>query len=521
MGNIAQSGYTTITFNEDVNFTIGSAGGCGSGMHDLLNQLGDLRGGSTDIYIGVLPALSSIQTPGSNIGGCAPTGGGTAAVFIDQPTDVPHECGHALGRSHAPCAPGACNPMPANVDPHYPQYGTLPAGSIGAFGFDPTAHSVLNPTGYCVLNPADTFDTMAYRCPQWISAYTYLALAGASAPSEGGSSSPGLSAHVTTDVPIEMLFLRCTISRERVVRREVAFHFAAMPRYQKMCKEFTVELLDVDREVLLCMPLSCDCDDVIHNCWPRRFNTAVPYPAGSRWLLIYDNDRKIHEEWIPRPPKVEVELERSENGWLLKWKAKPEGDADEGGCCHMWYLPQWFDEDDKVWRGIVPRTRAEQNVLQKELIESAQSASLQIRVLASCGRATGIGTLHARREGDGRPPEIKLVYHEDGGAIGAAVSVVAVAAHGRHLRTSKEVWLADNKEIGKGSKFDLRRLKEGDSDLKVFVQTTGHVLYSKSWGIRRQGGRFTIVSEGEQRAVSVSREPHVHPHSHPHTKPKA
>lgn len=212
-GSIVQTGYSTLTYGENVNFTIGSQGGCGSGMSDLLDKMDDLRGGSNDVYLAVLPPLSQIQTPNSNIGGCGRPGSG--AVFLDQTGDVPHEIGHALGRNHAPCDPGQCTPPPANVDPNYPSYGALPAGSIGVFGFDPV--------GYQVLNPAGTFDTMAYRFPQWISAYTYLALSGAGHPSEGGTGAGLGSAHALIDVPIETLFLGLTVHRDRTVRRRVSF----------------------------------------------------------------------------------------------------------------------------------------------------------------------------------------------------------------------------------------------------------------------------------------------------------
>jgi hypothetical protein len=506
MGNIQQTGYTTITFGEDVNFTIGKSGGCGKGMNDLLSRLSDMRGSSNDIYLAVLPPLSQIQEPNSNIGGCATTGGGVGAVFVDQTLDVPHECGHALGRSHAPCDPNVCTPPPANVDPNYPKYGAFPGGSIGVFGFDPA--------GYQLFNPASTFDTMAYEFPQWISAYTYLALAGAGQPGEGGSS-PGLaSAHAVTGVPIETLFLNLSVNRDRSIRRNVSFHFPANPRYQRPCEEFTVELLDVDREVLICSPLSCDCAAVGTHCWPKRSRTALPFPKESRWLLIYEGDRKLHEEWIPRPPRVTIEgVEETDAGSTLVWRAQRQGDDDDTSCCELWYLVQWYDEEYDVWRGMAPRTRAQRMVIPSALLEGKET--LQVRVLASCAIATGMAVFELRgRAGDRGVPQISLVSSGTPGssnALGNLITAVPIDALGRHVRTSQEVWLAGNYEIVHGPTLDLRSLKQGSTTLRVFLRARQHSL-NKSWTVLREGNRFSLTSEGEQQATASPQEQHIHPH---------
>jgi hypothetical protein len=73
---------------------------------------------------------------------------------------VAHEVAHKAGvPQHAPCG------GPANVDPSYPAYGSLPAGSIGEVGYD----TVLNRT----YDPNPTKDLMTYCGPKWISPYNY------------------------------------------------------------------------------------------------------------------------------------------------------------------------------------------------------------------------------------------------------------------------------------------------------------------------------------------------------------
>src|SRR5437868_2029963 len=56
-------------------------------VSDLLDRLNDLRGDSSDIYLGSLPA-GVVSTPGNSIGGCAPQGGSVAATSVDLPADA-------------------------------------------------------------------------------------------------------------------------------------------------------------------------------------------------------------------------------------------------------------------------------------------------------------------------------------------------------------------------------------------------------------------------------------------------
>ncbi len=73
------------------------------------------------------------------------------------------EIGHVLHRRHAPGG-GA-----HNTDPEYPTYNGYASSSIGEFGFDPT-------TGQ-VFTPAASFDFMGYCDSNWVSPFTYRALA--------------------------------------------------------------------------------------------------------------------------------------------------------------------------------------------------------------------------------------------------------------------------------------------------------------------------------------------------------
>lgn len=274
------------------------------------------------------------------------------------------------------------------------------------------------------------------------------------------------------------------------------------------------ELLDADREVLLCTPLSCDCDEVGHHCWPKHFRSALPYPTETRWLLVWEDERKLHEEWIPRPPRVVVE-ETQQDGDLviLHWRGEREGDDDDAGCCELWYLVQWFDAAGETWRGVAPRTRATALRLPRELLLGRDL--LQLRILASCGIATGMATLEVRGSGQGEPT-LQIVMQRDQDTLGNQITAVLVGPGGRHLPIDTAGWIVGGREIAHGVNLDLRLLPQGSSEVRAFVRGTAAGGFSRSWTIRRDGGSFLLEQEGPgRRSAEQPAEPHTHPHPSP------
>ena len=373
VGDVIQTGYTTMDFSESVTGNV--ANGCGDGFEDLLSNLDDLRGNSDDIYIGSLPA-GIINTPGNTVGGCAPVGGNTAAIFVDYSTpptvsDVPHEVGHALGRQHAPCVSG-CAVAPANPDSNYPQYGSFASDSIGVFGFDPTNNTVFSPTGF--------HDIMSYSFPQWISAYTYNGLRGSSFNPSGGGTSPGISAHYREDVDFDVIFLGLTITRDRKVTRRPSFNFPAKLFNRKNCADFTVEMQDKDRKPISCSSLNCDCEAGC-NCWPKSIRDVVPFPKNTCWLVIWEDNNKIYEEEVPPALQIKIESATSkDDGVLVSWQS----DKREGN--DPWYLVHWYDERAAQWRGVNCRQQSNSLLVSKNLF--AKSERLKIRVLVTPGLGT-------------------------------------------------------------------------------------------------------------------------------------
>jgi hypothetical protein len=521
VGSVIQTGYTTLAFNETVTSTDPVTSGCGNGMNDLLDRLNDLRGGAEEVYLGTLPA-GLVNSPGNTVGGCAPVGGYAAATFVDwapdstDDSDPAHEIGHCLGRRHAPCTGGRCNPAPSDVDPNYPQYGNFFSDSIGVFGFDPTD----NVNG--VKDPSQITDFMGYSPDDtWISAYTYNSLRGSNFGPVGGS--PGGNrtrnrAHGRQDVISEMLFLGLTISRDRIVKRRTSFHYPAPGLNLCDCGRFTAELLDADRNTLYCATLHSDCNRTGCKCWPKVTRDQIPYPSGSRWLEVYDSEKKIYEEYIPNPPAFKIAgSHQQEGGVLVTWEAEKSNDE----CC-LWYLVHWYDAKAETWRGVAPRTQANSLLIPSRLF--ANDPRLMIRVLATSGIATSAASSTVTLgKWQGTPVKPSLVGVQPAGdkpaALPAMIQAMAVDLAGSEVDYARAAWFRDTgAQIARGNSLDLRSLPPGRHRLRFAAPLPGGGFTACGWLIERTQAGFLLHGEiaeppAQPATVEAPREDHPHPHT--------
>lgn len=495
-GDINLTGFTTINFTENL---LGCpTSDCGSGFSDLLDRLKDLKGGSSDIYFGGLPAGVS-GAAGNCILGCSPTGDGVAAAFIDIPLTVPHEVGHALGRKHDPCT--SCSPPAQDPDSNYPQYDNFNSDSIGVFGFDPTTNTV--------FNPAATLDFMTAFLPAsgWVSPYTYRALL---SNVVGGPSPSGGSPCTNPHAIIETLFLGLQISREREVRIRPSFHYPAPLQGRSGCKSrFTVEFLDEKRTVLDCAHLHCRCTSGDCPCWPKVFRDALLMPGGARWMVVWEDEKKIHEEPIPNPPTVKITgAQPQEGGVLLQWASEPADD--------VWYLVHWFDRVRNVFRGVAPRLQQTSLLIPKALF--THGTELKVRVLATQRIATGVAE-----------QVIQLPnYQPAGGTVGLAgvdpnakgaqqipgvLTLVATDTSGRQLSEGQATWYdGRGAEIARGNQVDLRQLGSGKQVVRVVVRAPSGRLVAKSWLVERTAGGWVLHHPICDPATRQTLGPHTHPH---------
>lgn len=118
---------------------------------------------------GCVAGLSSVPNSPSDVGQKASIGlvyGGTTQYQRASGQTMGHEVGHGHGRTHAPTSYSVmgCS-TPGGLDPSYP----YPTGAIGVWGWDIYNWIPMDPTQY--------FDMMGYCSSDWISDYTYGALA--------------------------------------------------------------------------------------------------------------------------------------------------------------------------------------------------------------------------------------------------------------------------------------------------------------------------------------------------------
>lgn len=494
IGTLNQTGFGTLAFNETVTSTQPVTSGCGSGMNDLLDALDDMRGGSDDIYLGTLPA-GLVGTPGNTVGGCAPVGGYSAATFVDwapDPTDdsdPAHEIGHCLGRQHAPCTGGRCNPAPSGIDPNYPQYGNFFSDSIGVFGFDPTD----NVNG--VKDPAAITDFMGYSPDDtWISAYTYNSLRGSNFGPVGGSSPSGNHAHGRQGVFSDMLHIGLSIARDRKVTRRPSFHFLSPGRNRCGCGDFQAELRDEKQNPLMCVPLNPCCDGGCCECYPKILRDVIPWADGARWLTIYEHGKPIYEEPIPDPPMVKIEgADQLQDGVLLKWDA-----VSENGDKQLWFVVQWLDAKAGEWRGAAARLTDRQLKLPAALFR--RDRALAVRVLATSGIATGMAQNEVTFEGwKDAPPKLWLRQAPNAGqkpvVVTGVIEAVVTDGMDAQLDDSRAAWHgADGSSLAIGRKLDIRALPVGRHMVRFAMPLPDGGYAAGAWWVERTAGQ-TLVQQ--------------------------
>lgn len=516
MSDFPVNGYQTIDYGETVTGPMPSSG-CGHGFDDLLDRMDDMQGDSDDIYVALLGS-GIMGTPGNQLGGCGHPK--SVAIFLDRNMDLPHESGHALGRRHAPCTMNRCNPAPSNTDPDYPQYGSMRSDSIGGFGFDPTTNAV--------FDPATTSDFMAYSGPNWVSAYTWAALAGAFATPPGSA-----RAHGIPGVKVPVLHLGLTIDRDRKITRRPSFQYHNIqdsPGCNGGCggcsgcgPSFVVEILDGEGRVLACEPLTGGCD-CAPGCWPRHFRQKIVMPHGARQLKVFEQDQLLYEENVPAAPKLSVhEPTRTDDGMRLQWRI--DG-TDDGSEHRAWYLVQFYDAEDEAWRGVAPRQTQPAITIPWQLLGRGP---LPVRILATSGLNTGVVTVAVD---PGRIPEdttgaeyeqgyqILLADHQpDPNGMPTVhtshvLHAIAFDDLGKTVPSDNITWVDEaGTRLIQGAALDTRALAPGRHTLRAVVGARSQATpVSRTWRITTGNGHPVVEFSLGHPVIGSSPAQHSHPH---------
>jgi hypothetical protein len=486
----ALTGFQTMTYGEEVKSNL--ANGCEK-MGDLKDTIGDLRGDSTDIFLGLLN--TGVDT--GSVKGCGSSGGGCVSIVNRQPTTA-HEIGHVLGRQHAPCDNvGRCN-RPKNTDDDYPNYAGYDSDSIGEYGFDTRNGRI--------KDPAVAHDFMGYSDDDWVSPYTYKALLsripGATvtadfAPAAAAVFDPRRREDRAEWLPLkfEQLFLNLRIHRDRRVEFKPAFHFPALPNaVESTPTPFVIEFQDEKGEVLTadCLygpgdPCGC-CGGRI---WPQHIVQAVPFDKQARRLVIYEDDKPIHEQEIPAPPKLHLACTDGDQdspadhlsfSWTAGRAGKQDGKQDDKREPRgdLWYLLQWRDRQG-TWRGVMPRTRDTKAVVPKRLF--GRQTRVAVRVLATSGIATGMdvweGDIYLTPLPPHRRGPVLILQGVDAAAarsqdLPAILRMAAVDRYGVALAAPEILWFSGKgAELARGRGFDLRLLPPGRHVVRAVLLDSG------------------------------------------------
>jgi hypothetical protein len=490
------SGYTEITFNEDMNASI--ANGCGSAYNSLLGRLRDMRGNSEDLYYGFLP----LGYNGGEVGGCG--GNGVGASPFNDFVAIAHEAGHALGRKHAPCDSAMrCN-NPSNQDRDYPKYDGFGSDSIGEFGY--------NVRNNMVFDPVNSFDFMGYSRGnnQWVSPYTYNALFSA-LPSTEGIETEGFgiqrsslnSKHDTPEkrkyygewqpVQTMQLMLDISIDKNHKVTKRHAFHFmTAQVNDHGTDSRYYVELLDKNGEVITCQNLvnssqKCNC---CSSCYPKNFYQAIPFSSQATKLIIRHCDDTIYEEEIPAPTDLRLssEYNAKNKSFRIEWKDKTENTNE------IWYIVHWQDSHG-TWRGLSYRTQSTSAEIPIHLF--GKRRDLNIRVLASSGIATGvIETQLSLKQANTSDADIVLISDpSNNNSIGPVLHAKILVEKGENVRPIECIWYDDqNIEMQKGKTIHLGKLDQGEHLIRVVMFDNSGGKYERSWLIERKANNFHLLS---------------------------
>ena len=445
-GDILSSGFTTISFNQ--NLAGNAANGCGSGFNSLLDQLKDIKGDTDDLVYGLLPT----GTPLTGVGGCG--GGGAGTGMVGNGATAAHEAGHAVGRKHAPCDDTSRCDSPQNQDNDFPSYGNYVSDSVGEYGFDPALN--------VVHDPATRRDFMGYSGNDWISPYTYKALFTKGDPTAYTPSAarfmslmmaaatvkPGTS-QPTSERPewirrrVPLLFLSLWVDEDKVTLIP-SFTYPAYLRRPGPSTDYEVHLEGTDGRVLACVKLQQACAVCDQGCGPQQLQGEVPWDSDARRLVLRKNGKDLHAFDIEDAPRIRVATDSDARGDIaVKWEAK-------SGAGPLHFLVQWQDVDG-TWRGVAPRTTDTQMIIPQRF-GYARRDTLKLRLLAVHMLNTASAEFELNTRGVEPPSVVDVEFIPSEGLYRAA----AFDPMGRAMPSSELLWYdEDGGEIARGSDLSL------------------------------------------------------------------
>lgn len=491
VGQAILGGYQMLDYSRDLKPS--DDGNDTPGFDGILDVLEDLRGGGNELFVALLPQGgidTEIDSTGWSIGGIERNGVGVS--FIGDGPAVSHEIAHAFGRDHAPCDDSGRCDDPNSPDDNYPKYGTYPSNSIGEFGYDPIANSV--------MDPAITFDFMGYSSADWVSPYTYAALMGALPPTGAGPQSSSTARQVRRRRydPRRRgmgLMLRLTLAPDGTVILEPSFTHEVERIPLQGCGKWTVKQRDEKGDVLQCANLNIRKPH--RRCYPLRVRQLVSRREDAATLAILCEGKEVLVEPFGDPPPLKAHLHTAGDHIEVTW-------TSEKGA---WALLQGLDRRG-IWRGLAPRTQQRHITLSRA--ELAKRRYARLRLLAVRKLATAAVDLPYD------PPEV--VSNADIVTRAVAPGVLKAWVVGDDGTEPAQVRWSDEfgAEIGRGHTMDLRH-RPSVKLLRVSAVGGQRLIPTRVITLDHAPGSFRITADtvaGNWRTDPVAAHPGKPQHQH-------
>ncbi len=408
-------------------------------------EMGSL--GSRVKYYALFPGAPANQS-GATGWGVAPD---RAAGEVNADWVMAQEIGHTCFRPHAPC--GVPDP-----DPNYPNYDPARPASIGEYGFDIVSGAVKDPATYR--------DFMSYCGPQWVSPYTYEALAQSCfLPVQAAVAPPMTGAEVRRG---ELLYLPITIQKEeKVVLREAPFQVALPPASSvdeppREQTQYCAVLYGPEEAILASQFLRLPFPHIEPPDEARHFTILLPWHPDAKVLVIKKDDRVLHRfEIAAEAPQVSLARpaggESLQDRYKVSWKVSATGESPT-------YMLRYSADGGESWRFVAGNLKNTSVTVDLDALPGGERCLFQ--VFASAGLRTGSATSAPFRVPE-RPAHLLIASPRNGDSIeeGSAVYLFGAAflPGGAIANPDHLYWSSDRDGVlGSGSQAIVQTLSVGE-----------------------------------------------------------
>lgn len=393
--------------------------GCGPFWTDILNELWWLNFWTDDPedYMRYYGLVDPASLPIPNIVGCGKRPGDEAAGRVetgDRQTGqtAAEEIGHNHGRMHATACNGARNP-----DSGYP----MVDGLLDEFGID-----VLD---LIIYPPSSSYDVMGYcgsETTEWISRYTYLALADAigSVAQNDRNHYAGLTMPVNSEQPdIEYLVASGEVNPDKAIIYD-GFYRLLLPLGTKddlPDGDYSVELVDANNSILSIRkfgPMIADASfmRVVESSPVQEVNGAfqlvLPWVDGTTAVIFRYNGTEIARRQVSSEnPVVNLTSPNGGENWGASEKASVKWVSSDLDGDKLTHSIQYSPDGGETWVSLASNVQG--NEIDVDTANIMGSENMLVRVFVSDGMNTSSDISNGTFRVASKPPDVFIASPAD------------------------------------------------------------------------------------------------------------